>query len=93
LKLSFSECQAYEWLKSYINEDKDEEFPGDSRQRALLQFWTGWTVVPFGGLAKRLKVAFLALSSVGLDFLILDWQPMTVDDNLTIIQYLKVYHK
>ena len=57
---SFSERQAYEWLKSYINEDEDEEFPGDSRQRALLQFWTGWTVVPFCGLAKRLKVAFLA---------------------------------
>ncbi|CAB4020410.1 E3 ubiquitin- ligase SMURF2-like [Paramuricea clavata] len=57
---SFSERQAYEWLKSYINEDEDEEFPGDSRQRALLQFWTGWTAVPFGGLAKRLKVAFLA---------------------------------
>lgn len=57
---SFSERQAYEWLKSYINKDEDEDFPGDSRQRALLQFWTGWTVVPFGGLAKRLKVAFLA---------------------------------
>ncbi|CAB4011500.1 E3 ubiquitin- ligase, partial [Paramuricea clavata] len=24
---SFSERQAYEWLKSYINEDEDEEFP------------------------------------------------------------------
>jgi hypothetical protein len=55
---SFSERQANEWFQSYIKED-DEDFPGDSRQRALLQFWTGWTVIPFGGLTKRLKVLFL----------------------------------
>ena len=56
---NFTERQAYSWLTSYINQEEDDEFPTDSRQRALLQFWTGWTVVPFGGLKKRLKVAFL----------------------------------
>jgi hypothetical protein len=55
---SFSERQANECFQSYIKED-DEDFPGDSRRRALLQFWTGWTVIPFGGLTKRLKVLFL----------------------------------
>lgn len=47
---SFCERQAYEWFMSYINEKEDKDFPGDSRERALLQFWTGWAVVPFGGL-------------------------------------------
>ena len=56
---SFSERQANEWFRCYINEDEDEDFPADSRRRALLQFWTGWTVIPFGGLTKRLKVLFL----------------------------------
>lgn len=56
---SFSERQAYDWFKLYINEEQDDDFPGDCRQRALLQFWTGWTVVPFGGLIKRLKLSFL----------------------------------
>lgn len=56
---SFSERQAYEWFLAYMNEEEDEDFPGDSRLRALLQFWTGWTIIPFGGLVKRLKVSFL----------------------------------
>ena len=56
---SFSERQAHEWFLAYLNEGEDEDFPGDSRLRALLQFWTGWTIIPFGGLIKRLKVAFL----------------------------------
>ena len=57
---NFSERQAYSWFMSYVNQGEDDEFPSDSRQRALLQFWTGWTVVPFGGLTKKLKVAFLS---------------------------------
>ena len=56
---SFSERQAHEWFLAYLNEGEDEDFPGDSRLRALLQFWTGWTIIPFGGLMRRLKVAFL----------------------------------
>ncbi len=56
---SFSERQAHEWFLAYLNEDEDEDFPVDSRLRALLQFWTGWTIIPFGGLVKRLKVVFL----------------------------------
>lgn len=57
---SFAEQQAYEWFECYVNQDENDDFPGDSRLRALMQFWTGWTVVPFSGLTKRLKVAFLA---------------------------------
>ena len=56
---NFSESQAYKWFIDYMDEEENEEFPADSRLQALLQFWTGWTVVPFGGLTKRLKVAFL----------------------------------
>ena len=56
---NFSERQAHEWFLAYLNEGEDEDFPGDSRLRALLQFWTGWTIIPFGGLIKRLKIAFL----------------------------------
>ena len=56
---NFSERQAYSWFMSYTNQEEDDEFSSDSQQRALLQFWTGWTVVPFGGLTKKLKVAFL----------------------------------
>ena len=56
---SFSERQAYEWFLAYINEPEDEHFPGDARCRVLLQFWTGWTIIPFGGLFKRLKLTFL----------------------------------
>jgi hypothetical protein len=42
-----------------MNKEEDQEFPGDSRCRSLLQFWSGWAFVPFGGLAKRLKIVFL----------------------------------
>ena len=56
---SFSERQAHEWFLAYLNEGEDKDFPEDSRLRALLQFWTGWTIIPFGGLMKRLKLAFL----------------------------------
>ena len=57
---NFAEEQAYKWLLEYISQEESEEFPGDSRCGSLLQFWTGWSAVPFGGLLKRLKVTFLA---------------------------------
>ena len=56
---SFSEHQADSWFTSCINQKVDDEFLNDSWQQALLQFWTGWTVVSFGRLRKSLKFAFL----------------------------------
>ena len=56
---NFSEQQSHEWFLDYLDQKENEEFPGDSRVRSLIQFWTGWSVVPFGGLTKRLKVTFL----------------------------------
>jgi hypothetical protein len=56
---NFAEEQSYKWLLHYMNKEEDQEFPGDSRCRSLLQFWSGWAFVPFGGLAKRLKIVFL----------------------------------
>ena len=56
---NFAQEQSHKWFLDYIGQNEDDEFPGDSRCRSLLQFWTGWSVVPFGGLAKRLKVTFL----------------------------------
>lgn len=55
---NFSEHQAHEWFESYLTEE-NSDFPGNTKLRSLFQFWTGWTVVPFGGLTKKLKVAFL----------------------------------
>ncbi len=57
---NFAEEQSYKWLLEYINQEEDPEFPGDSRCRSLLQFWSGWAFVPIGGLSKRLKILFLA---------------------------------
>ena len=59
LPQNFAENQSHEWFLDYIRQGEDEEFPEDSRLRSLLQFWTGWNAVPFGGLTKRLKVTFL----------------------------------
>ena len=56
---SHGQLLTHKWFLDYIGQNEDDEFPGDSRCRSLLQFWTGWSVVPFGGLAKRLKVTFL----------------------------------
>lgn len=56
---NFAEEQSHKWFLEYLGQDGDHEFPKDSRCTSLLQFWTGWSVIPFGGLAKRLKVTFL----------------------------------
>lgn len=57
---NFAEEQSYKWFMEYINQEENQEFPGDSRLRSLLEFWSGWSFVPFSGLSKRLKVVFLA---------------------------------
>ena len=59
LPSNFAEEQSHKWFLEYLGEEESREFPGDSRCRSLLQFWTGWSVVPFGGLTKRLKATFL----------------------------------
>ena len=56
---NFAEEQSQKWFLEYLGLKADPDFPGDSRCRSLLQFWTGWSVVPFSGLTKRLKVIFL----------------------------------
>ena len=56
---NFAQEQSHKWFLDYLGQSEDNEFSRDSRCRSLLQFWTGWSVVPFGGLAKRLKVVFL----------------------------------
>lgn len=56
---NFSEQQSHAWFLDYLDQKENQEFPGDSRVQSLFQFWTGWSVVPFGGLTKRLKVVFL----------------------------------
>ena len=58
--MEFLRKQAYNWFLEYIDLKEDEEFTGDSRRRSILQFWCGWSFVPFGDLSKRLKVHFLA---------------------------------
>ena len=57
---NFAEEQSQKWFLDYLSLKPDPDFPDDNRCRSLLQFWTGWSVVPFGGLTKRLKVIFLA---------------------------------
>ncbi len=56
---NFAEEQSQKWFLDYLSLKPDPDFPDDNRCRSLLQFWTGWSVVPFGGLTKRLKVIFL----------------------------------
>lgn len=58
---NFSERQASEWLMEYINEqESDVVGSGGPRACALLQFCTGWQVVPLGGLQTKIKVTYLA---------------------------------
>ena len=57
---NFAEEQSQKWFLDYLGLKPDPDFPDDNRCRSLLQFCTGWSVVPFGGLTKRLKVIFLA---------------------------------
>lgn len=56
---NFAEEQSQKWFFDYLSLEADPDFPEDSRCRSLLQFWTSWSKVPFGGLAKSLKVIFL----------------------------------
>ena len=59
LPSNFAEEQSHKWFFDYLDQNENQDFPGDNRCRSLLQFWTGWSVIPFGGLTKRLKVNFL----------------------------------
>ena len=56
---NFSERQATEWFKSYLEQEENIEFPGDGRLATLLKFCTGWATIPFGCLTSKIKVTFL----------------------------------
>ena len=43
----------------YLGQNENQEFPEHNRCLSLLQFLTGWSVIPFGGVAKKLKFIFL----------------------------------
>lgn len=57
---NYAEEQSYNWLLENIDKDKDQEFPGDGRHCSLLQFWSGWSMIPFEGHSKMFKVKFIA---------------------------------
>ena len=56
---NFSERQATEWYRSYLEQEEDMDFPGDSHLAALLKFCTGCTAIPFSCLTSKSRVTVL----------------------------------
>ena len=48
---NYAEEQSKNWFLNYLQLKESSDFPDDSRCRSLLEFWTGWSVVPFGSLS------------------------------------------